>query len=216
MNIYFVSGFLANCHIFDRIKLPDGFEKKYIEWHIPKGDETLLEYAEKMSESIDREKPFALVGCSFGGLVIQEMNKFLKPEKNIIISSIKNEQEVPTLFQLGRKVNFAERFPMDILSKTSVLSKLFVKYVYHIPPSESSEFTDNTDPVYMKWAIRQILNWMPTVHVENLYHIHGTKDLTFPIKPIQNAFVVENGDHLMVMKKSRQINKILEQILTEK
>lgn len=216
-NVYFISGFLANCKVFDRIKLPDGFKKQYIEWIIPNGDETLKEYARKMAQSIDQSSPFILLGYSFGGMVIQEMNKFLSPQKNIIIASIKNESETPRLHKIGQKINFTERFPMNILAHGSVVNKLYIKYIYHIPPSESNEFIGCTDPVYIKWSINQILNWKsPQCECLNLYHIHGTKDLAFPYSNLKNVdFSVENGDHLMIFKKYREINKILSQILLQ-
>ncbi|NDW10010.1 alpha/beta hydrolase [Dysgonomonas sp. 520] len=213
MNVYFVSGFLANCRVFDKIKLPEGFEKKYLEWYIPRGDESLEEYAREMAKEVDITRPFVLIGYSFGGLVVQEMNRFLRPKKTIIMASMKSKAEEPSMFGIGRKVKFADRFPMDVISKDSVLSKLYIKYVYHIPPSESELFIDNIDPVYMKWSIKQLLDWTPPAEIENLYHIQGTKDRTFPIKGITGAIEVENGDHLMVMKKAREINKILSEIL---
>ncbi len=46
MDVYFISGLTANCSVFDRIKLLDDYKKKYIEWIIPSGNETLGEYAE--------------------------------------------------------------------------------------------------------------------------------------------------------------------------
>lgn len=214
MNVYFVSGFLANCNVFDRLKLPEGFDKKYLEWYIPKGDETLEQYAQKMAEEIDQSSPFVLIGYSFGGMVVQEMNRFLNPLKTIIIASIKDEREKPRLHRIGKRINFVERFPLDISSNINMFNRIYVKYLYHIPPDESSEFINNTDAVYMKWSISQILNWKPSSDLKNLCHIHGTKDQAFPFSLLHHVdYVVEKGDHLMVFKKHREVSRILSDIL---
>jgi hypothetical protein len=85
MKVYFISGMCVNCKVFDSIILPDGYEKHYIEWNIPEGSETIEEYAFKLAERIDQSQPFIIIGYSLGGIVMQEMNKFLRPEKNILI-----------------------------------------------------------------------------------------------------------------------------------
>jgi len=213
MKVYFVSGLAAGCNVFDRIKLPYGFEKKYIEWYIPKEKETLEEYAENLSRFVDQSAPFSLIGYSFGGIVIQEMNRYLKPEKNIIISSIKDESEIPPLLRLGRKIHFTERFPMDFFSKDSILTELFTRYIYNIKPFESNKYLTCTDPFYLKWSIEKILNWKPSLKCENLYHIHGTDDHVFLFKLIKNAYRITSGDHMMVLKKNREISRLLEAIL---
>lgn len=213
MNVYFISGLSANCKVFDRIDLPEGYKKIYIEWHIPQGDESLEEYSLEMAKSINRSKPFILVGYSLGGIVIQEMNKFLSPNKNIIISSIKAEDEIPPLFRLGRMINFAEHFPMHIFADHNYIIELFARMVYRARPEETMQILTYIDPIYMKWSISQILSWIPTIQCENLYHIHGTEDHIFPYKYIKDAYPIERGDHMMVMKKYKRINKILATIL---
>jgi hypothetical protein len=71
----------------------------------------------------------------------------------------------------------------------------------------------HTTPAYMKWAISQITTWVPQGPCPNLYHIHGTKDQTFPYRRIKNAVLIEDGDHLMVMKKPEAVNKALNDML---
>lgn len=47
--VYFVSGMCNPCSVFDNIVLPEGYEKVYIEWLIPKEDELLEAYAIRMA-----------------------------------------------------------------------------------------------------------------------------------------------------------------------
>ncbi len=88
IDVYFISGMCYNCKVFDKLRLPKGYRKVYIEWYIPRPDESLSEYARTMAKVIDTSSPFILIGYSFGAVVMQEMTLFLKPEKCVIISSL--------------------------------------------------------------------------------------------------------------------------------
>lgn len=215
-DVYFISGMCYNCSVFDSLKLPEGFKKKYIEWHIPRLDESLDEYVHAMALEIDTSRPFVLVGYSFGAVITQEMNRFLSPAKNIIISSFKDVEEIPMLFKAAKRANLADKIPMRLYSSTEFITDAFNRYVYHMPTSELTEVMTYTDPVYIKWSLKEITNWIPDCKCKNLYHIHGTKDQIFPYELIKNAFSVEGGDHLMVIKKADIVSSILGGILLMK
>ena len=213
IKVYFLSGMCVNCKVFDKIELPAGYEKQYIEWHIPKDDETLEEYTRAMASHIDTNQPFILVGYSLGGIIMQEMNKFLKPEKNILISSVKNINEIPPLFRIAKKTLITKHLPKQLYTTNKSISNLFTRLVYNMSIDDIEQCVTYTAPEYMKWASYQITHWKPTIKIDKLYHIHGTKDQIFPYKRIQNAFFIENGDHLMVMKKAKEISQILNEII---
>lgn len=215
MNVYFVSGMSANCKVFDKIELPEGFVKRYIEWIIPREDEPLDEYVRNMAKDIDRSEPFILIGYSFGGMIVQEMNKILSPEKTIIIASIKNEEELSPLLYFAQKTRLAERLPAGFFQVERVVSDLFAEFVYGVRPDETSEYISYTDPVYTKWSLCRILNWKPTEVCPNLYHIHGSRDQIFPLKYVKPTHIIEGGDHLMVIKRFKKINKELTDILLQ-
>ena len=203
----------VNCKVFDQIQLPEGFEKKYLDWYVPCDNESLENYTRNMAKDIDSSQPFIIVGYSLGGIIMQEMNKFLTPEKNILLSSIKTEEEIPRLFQLAKKIRFANRFPKKLYVINKTISNLFTHLVYKMSIEEMNRCVVYTCPTYMKWTTLQITNWTPTVACKNLYHIHGTKDQVFPYKKIKDVYTIKNGDHLMVMKKAEEVNKVLNEIL---
>lgn len=91
-NVYFISGMCYNCSVFDKLRLPKGYKKQYLEWHIPRPDESLREYAKTMAKYIDTKRPFILVGYSFGAVIMQEMSYFLSPKKSIIIPHSKRKK----------------------------------------------------------------------------------------------------------------------------
>lgn len=166
-----------------------------------------------MTKTIDTTKPFIIIGYSLGGIIMQEMNRFLKPEKNILISSIKCTEEIPPLFRLVKKIQLGKRLPKRLYTVNKTISNLFTHLVYDMPINDIEQCVTYTSASYMKWATHQITNWVPSIECRNLYHIHGTKDQVFSYKPIQNVYAVEDGDHLMIMKKAEEVNKIINSII---
>lgn len=215
-NVYFISGMCYNCKVFDKLQLPKGFKKHYLEWFIPEPGEDLSHYTRKMTESIDTSRPFILIGYSFGAVILQEMNRFLHPQKSVIISSFKDKQEIPLLFQMVRKTHLTARIPDRVFSSTEFITGAFNRLVYNTTNEELGRFMTHTDPVYIKWAIEQITNWIPDNRSEHLYHIHGTDDQIFPYNQLGEVIPVEGGDHLMVFKKADVISSLLSSILLVK
>lgn len=212
-NVYFISGMCYNCSVFDELKLPEGFIKKYIEWHVPHFCESLTEYVQTVAKEIDASRPFILVGYSFGGVIAQELSFLLSPLKIILISTFKSEEEIPILFRAAKRTNAAERIPKRVYASTELITDAFNRFVYNMPTSELTSVMTFVDPDYIKWSIEQITNWIPRNKSKHLYHIHGTEDQVFPYELIKNAFPIEGGDHLMVLKKANVINPILNGLL---
>lgn len=216
VNVYFISGMCYNCKVFDKLRLPKGYKKVYIEWFIPKPDQSLSDYAHTMAEAIDTSHPFILIGYSFGAVIMQEMTLFLKPEKCVIISSFKSKKEIPLLFQAVRKVNLMELVPKKIFSSSDFITNAFNYLVYNASNAELADYMTYTDPVYIKWAVGQITRWSPDNKSAHLFHIHGTSDQIFPYDRLEEVFPVEGGDHLMVLKKAETISSLLDSILLMK
>lgn len=215
INVYFISGMCYNCKVFDKLVLPEGYRKVYLEWHVPDIDDSLFDYSRKMSENIDTRHPFVLVGYSFGAVIMQEMMKYLSPLESIIISSFKSETEIPTIFRVAKNTQILRRTPLMVYS-TEFITKAFNKVIYDLPSSELAVYMTVTDPVYIKWAAIQITEWIPDNVFPVLYHIHGTDDQIFPYEKIGNSHTIIGGDHLMVVKKADEVSKVIGFILLKK
>ncbi len=63
----------------------------------PKHDagDIMESYVLKFIPSIDQTKPFNLVGCSMGGIMVMELLNHIHPERVILISSVKCRNEIP-------------------------------------------------------------------------------------------------------------------------
>ncbi|NNK81666.1 MAG: alpha/beta hydrolase, partial [Flavobacteriaceae bacterium] len=100
INVYFMPGMAANSKIFEYIDLPkDQFRCHLLEWFLPLEKETLQAYAKRMCSNIKHEN-VVLIGVSFGGILVQEMSRFLRIRKLIIISSVKSREELPRRMRL--------------------------------------------------------------------------------------------------------------------
>ena len=72
------------------------------------------------------------------------------------------------------------------------------------------------DENYLKWAIREILNWKQEKPLQEVIHIHGDKDLTFPISLIKDCIIVPGATHALILTKYRWLNKNLSLLIEEK
>jgi pimeloyl-ACP methyl ester carboxylesterase len=212
-NVYFISGMCYNCSVFDNLRLPKGFRKVYLEWTIPDPDEPLSHYARQMARAIDPQKPFVLVGYSFGAVIMQEMSLFLKPQKSVVISSFKDKSEIPGLFRFVQKTHLAEWVPDEFFEQTEFITEAFNRTLFHATNAEMAQYMTVTDPVYVQWAVAQITGWVPENNSDRLYHIHGTEDQIFPYKQLTNVIPIPEGDHLMVVKMADQVSAVLDSIL---
>ena len=215
-HIYFVPGLAANTKIFKNLTFPkEQFELHFLEWFLPLSkDETLENYAHRMCETVT-EKNSILIGVSFGGIVVQEMAKFIDVKKIIIISSVKSIKELPKRLQFAKFSKIYKLFPTKVIENIESYTKYFFGNTLKKRAELYKVYLSIRNPLYLHWAIHNILHWQQKKPLKNLVHIHGTKDRVFPIKHISNCIEIKNGTHVMILTKAKKISKIIiEQTLT--
>lgn len=195
----------ANKKVFERLNL-DEYNLIFIDWLIPNKNEDIDNYAKRLAKNIDISKPVILIGMSLGGIMVQEISKLIDVDKIVIISSIKNREELPILYKLSSTLSLHKLIPSIFFHNTKFLSKvLFGKNSKSIIKTMERYFTMR-DIRYSRWAMDIVVNWTGSTFSDNLLHIHGTKDTVFPSKYINNATFVENGTHLMIFNKANIVN----------
>ena len=70
---------------------------------------------------VKHKKPF-LLGVSFGGIIVQEMAKQIEVEKVIIVSSIKNSNELPLSMKMAKKTNAHKLLPTQWINSLDALT----------------------------------------------------------------------------------------------
>lgn len=214
-HIYFMPGLAAGPEIFENLTLSNElYELHYLTWNEPLSlEESLSSYTKRLSKEIKHENP-VLVGVSFGGIIVQEITKFIDVKKVIIISSVKSQTEFPTTFQFASKSKIYKLFPTQIVTNFETYSKYFIGKTLEKKAKMYKKYLSVRGENYLKWSIENVLNWKQQIVLENITHIHGSKDEIFPIKNINNAIEIENGNHSMIILKAKQISKIIEDTLT--
>lgn len=211
--VYFMPGLAANSSIFERISLPiEVFETVLLEWELPLDNESLLQYAERISKKVTHENP-VLIGVSFGGILVQEMAQFLDVRKTIIISSVKSNLEFPTAFKVAKTTKAYKLFPTNLISNIENLALFSFGNKVKKRMELYKKFLSVRDKKYLDWAIEKVILWDRTQIEKNVIHIHGDSDEVFPIKNIQKCIVVKGGTHIMIVSKFKWFNVNLPKII---
>lgn len=213
--VYFMPGLAASVTIFERIKLPESeFEMFFLEWEIPYEKETLPEYAKRITQKITHKNP-VLIGVSFGGILVQEMARFIAVRKVIIISSVKTNLEFPKRMVVAKTTKAYKLIPLGLLENIENLAKFSFGKKVNERLKLYEKFLSVRDKRYLDWAVEQVILWDRTNLDLDVVHIHGDADDVFPIKYIENCIIVEGGTHIMILNKYRWLNANLPQIILE-
>jgi len=202
----------ASSAIYENIKLPEEqFDCYYLEWLVPEKGESLKSYSLRLLEGVKHELP-VLIGTSFGGVVVQEMAKYIETSRLIIISSIKSNQEFPRRMKLARSTGVYKVLPTRLVE----YSKLLLKYNFGIAERKLNlyhNYLSMKDRRYLDWALHNIIHWDRDQPIPGIVHIHGDKDPVFPIKYIQDCVTLKNGTHVMVIHRFRWFNEHLPELI---
>lgn len=211
--VYLMPGLAASAAIFERIALPEvTFEIVLLEWEIPLDQETLPDYAKRMTEKIKHPNP-VLIGVSFGGILVQEMAAFIQVRKVIIISSVKSNLEFPRRMKIAKTTKAYKLIPMSLILNIENLAKFSFGTKVNQRLKLYEKFLSVRDIRYLDWAIEKVILWDRTVANKNVIHIHGDADDVFPIKYISDCIVVKGGTHIMILNKYKWLNANLPEII---
>ncbi|CAI8277399.1 MAG: Uncharacterised protein [Polaribacter sp. SA4-10] len=214
--IYFIPGLAAGPEIFENLTLQDSlYDLHYLQWKMPlHQEETIANYAMRMCEDIHHKNP-VLIGVSFGGIMAQEMSQFIATKKVIIISSVKNKNELPKRFKLASFTKVYKLFPSKIVANFEDYTKYFLGKSLKKRADLYKKYLSVRNSSYLHWSIYNVINWHGVIKTpQNLVHIHGTEDKVFPLKNISNCVVIEGGTHVMILRKAKTITRHIQESLS--
>ena len=208
-------GMAASPTIFEYIKLPENqFKIHWLEWMLPIHDESISDYALRMTKNIKHEN-IVLLGVSFGGVLVQEISKHIHVRKLIIVSSVKSKHELPKHMVLAKKTKAYALVPTQLAGNIDLLAK----YVFGSSIKKRLDlykrYLSVNDSKYLSWAIKQMVCWDQNEKLKDIVHIHGDNDAIFPIKNITNCITVKKGTHIMIINKYKWFNENLPLIILE-
>ena len=162
-----------------------------------------------MAVAIQGDK-VCLLGVSFGGVVAQEIARLRAVERLVIISGIKDPREKPFLLRLFRHL------PLYKLSRGCWRITTLPLWAPFFGVTQREEqrllqtiFRGFSDQ-YRMWAVQQMAHWEGPRPQVPFLHIHGTRDLVFPISRISGVTPVAGGTHFTVYQDAEQIYHYLD------
>ncbi|MGE6221520.1 alpha/beta hydrolase [Nubsella zeaxanthinifaciens] len=209
--VYIFSGLGADERVFKYLDLT-GLEVTFVKWIKPQVNEILADYAKRLSTQIKDENPI-LIGLSFGGIVATEMSKIIPTDKLILLSSLKTRNEIPLLYRIAGKLNLHKIIPYSLLKSNTFFNHWLFGIIRKNDKDLFQKVLADTDIDFLRWAINVIVKWDSQMLHPQLYHIHGSKDKILPIRNAGNVIVIENGRHLMVLDKAKQVSEALHKII---
>ncbi|TYA92252.1 alpha/beta hydrolase [Seonamhaeicola marinus] len=215
IHIYLMPGMAASPLIFEHIKLSEEkFKLHYLEWIQPLADESLPNYALRMTQNIKHEN-VVLLGVSFGGVLVQEMSKHITVRKLIVVSSVKSKDEIPKHMQLAKSTGVYKLLPTHLASKIDLLEKYAFGKHFTKRLELYKKYLSVNNEKYLNWAVKNMIGWSQKEPPEGVIHIHGDNDSVFPIKNISSCKIIEKGTHIMIINKYKWFNEHLAEIILE-
>lgn len=212
-HVYLMPGMAANPTIFENIKLPeDRYKIHWLEWQIPNKDETLEDYAKRMCKFIKHDN-VVLLGVSFGGILVQEMSKFLNLKKLFVVSSVKSHHELPKRMKLLKYTKAYKILPTRLVSNIELLTKYALGETIKKRVDLYKKYLSVNDTVYLDWAIKQVVCWEQEEPNPDAIYIHGDKDMVFPHSCTGNCVVIKGGTHIMIINKYKWFNENLPKLI---
>lgn len=211
--VYLMPGMAANPTIFEYIQLPeDQFEIYWLEWKLPKQNESLSSYAKRMCKDVKHENP-VLIGVSFGGVLVQEMSKHIHLHKLIIVSSVKTKHELPMRMKLLKVTKAYKIIPTQLVSNIDLLAKYAFGDTITKRIELYKKYLSVSDKNYLNWAIKQMVCWDQEQPLDNVIHIHGDNDLVFPYSNLGDCISIKGGTHIMILNKYKWFNENLPKLI---
>ncbi|PIB28075.1 hypothetical protein BFP77_10510 [Maribacter sp. 4U21] len=204
MKIYGIGGLGADSRVFNDLTLNYDFIP--IDWITPTKNETISDYASRLSNRIYKKEDYIILGISFGGLIATELSKVLNPKMTILVSSAETRPELPLLFRFIGKTNI-----LRILSpRLFNLPRGLAHYFFQTKRKELLDaILNDTDLKFTKWAVNELVVWNNRPTLKNVLKISGSADLIIPAKNHNKIHIFDGGGHFMIVDRAEEISKII-------
>nr|WP_294862670.1 alpha/beta hydrolase [uncultured Fluviicola sp.] len=209
---YILSGLGADERVFDQIDF-GGFTPIFIPWEKVKPDQSLESYVRQLSKQVKTSNPI-LIGISFGGMIAQEMSGLFENCPVLIISSVRTRSELPWVMRISGKIGLHKLIPIKSVLRNKRMNHWFFGTKTEREKETLEQILVDSDPVFTKWAVRNIANWQRSEKVPaRVLHIHGDIDRIFPIKNVHPDYIIPGGTHFMTVSKHEEVSKAIQEAL---
>lgn len=209
---YIFSGLGADERVFDKIDFGT-FSPVFIPWEPVDPEESFESYVRQLCIHVKAENPI-LIGISFGGIVAQEMSTLFENCPVLILSSVRTRSELPLLMRFFGKSGLHKLIPIKQVLKNTSINHWFFGTKTASEKKLLDQILADSDPVFTKWAIRQITNWTRTEPVPaKVLHIHGDNDHIFKIGNVHPDYIIPGGTHFMTVSQHKEVSQAIQAAL---
>jgi len=186
------------------------------EWPMPARGETLSQYAERFAASLVPIGTCVLGGLSFGGMLAQEMARFLNPQGLILIATVRGPDELPLYAKAGRSLRWLIPWlPVGLLQQMMwVMECPGVRSLFPFRRILARQFRE-ADRELFRWSLNQIVRWpAPPVVTCPTWNIHGDRDLVLPASRTRPERLVSGGGHVLALTHPQAVNDFIAECLS--
>jgi pimeloyl-ACP methyl ester carboxylesterase len=141
-----------------------------------------------------------------------EIAKLSSPVATILIGSIPIAAHLPRYFiTLGKSFGLLRVLPGSFFKGAARLKRRFTREA-SMDKMLVLQMIDEADSEFLIWAMKAVLEWRNKELPQPLYHIHGSRDIVFPLMLTRPSHIIPRGGHLVVMTHAEKVNMILRDI----
>lgn len=212
MKVYCLTGLGADSSVFDLLEI--SHPKVCVEWIPSFKWESMTSYAWRLCAQVDTSEPFALLGVSFGGMLAVEMNKYIQPEKTILITSSARRSELPLWIRLISRTKLNRIIPNFLFGSNP---KWLIWY-FGIQSEQGkkmvSAIAKKSDRAFTKLCVDKVLTWDNEWLPDNLERIQASNDLLLPAPASVKGIELNKAGHFAIVENAKEISTIVDGILS--
>ena len=207
MKIYAISGLGADERVFSYLDLDA--EIIPVKWIEPKEEENLASYALRLIADHPISEEDAIMGVSFGGMLLVEIAKKVKCKYYFSISSIELASELPRVYQNLQKAGIPKMVPSSFYK----IPAFFAPILFGAEHKQLvKDIVRDTDMNFVHWAVTAILGWDNIERIDGLIKISADKDLVLPPKS-DDYILIKNSGHHMIIDRAEELSSILNKFI---
>lgn len=181
-------------------------------WIQPLPGESLSHYARRFARELNPCQPFFLGGTSFGGILAQEMARYIKPDALFLFACGRSPDHMtPWLRKVRSLAAITKILPWDSASLVSELGLKIAEPV--MPPAVRSlmKHLHHREIPFVRWGLHAVLRWQAPNHSMHIpvHHLHGERDPFFPASLSGACEIVPGAGHLLTRTHPDAVNRFI-------
>lgn len=212
MKVYCLSGLGADSSVFDLLTIQH--PKVCVQWIPSFKWESMSAYAKRLCDQVDTSEPFVLLGVSFGGMLAVEMNKYIRPEQTILVTSLARRSELPLWIRMIGKTRVNRLVPTFMFGSNPKWLIWYFGIKSGLGKKMVTAIAKKTDPLFTKLSIDKVLAWDNEWLPDRLVRIQATKDWLLPPPKGVAGIDVSGAKHFAIVENAQQVSSIVDEILS--